>query len=64
VTVRKARIVDVWGKPPPSVWNALTERQQKALERYIDKRVIEVCYRIAYDCGLQAGRKPKRPHPR
>lgn len=53
----KSTTFQVWGKPPPSVWNALTEAQRKALDRYIDKTIIEPTYRIAYDCGFEAGQK-------
>jgi|KBSMisStandDraft_5_1062788.scaffolds.fasta_scaffold174371_4 hypothetical protein len=45
---KNADVFDVWGKPPPLL-RTLTERQERALRRYVDKVV-----RIAYDCGVAA----------
>lgn len=52
-----ATVFQVWGSLPPSVYAALTDRQRRALEKYIEKNIIQQCYRIAYDCGHEAGRK-------
>jgi len=48
----KADIFDVWGKPPPLL-RTLTERQERALKRYVEQ-VAQKVYRLAYDCGVAA----------
>lgn len=50
-----ATTFQVLGKPPPSVWDALTTRQRRSLDQYINRRVVERCYRVAYDVGYDAG---------
>jgi len=65
-----ATTFQVWGKPPPSVWDTLTPRQRRSLDVYINLRIAGPCYRIAYDCGYADGlnsqnktlKRPKR-HP-
>ena len=49
---RNADTFDVWSKPPPLL-RTLTERQERALKRYVAK-VARKVYRIAYDCGVAA----------
>lgn len=44
-----ARFDSVWGKLPPSL--KLTPTQMRTLDRYINSRVVKVCYRVAYDAG-------------
>lgn len=44
----------VWGDPPEALSKGMSARQMKALERYTES-LVERCYRLAYDNGVNAG---------
>lgn len=52
-----ATIYQVWGDLPRSLKQSMTDRQKKALNRYVQDRIIRPCYRLAYDLGREAGIK-------
>jgi hypothetical protein len=47
---RRAKAMDVYGRPPKAILARLSKRHVGELDRYIG-RVANQVYRIAFDCG-------------